>query len=201
MASRKAARRCGDVLERVTFKSASLAEFRQVRGKEAGTSISAEICQLRVDNHHFTGGTRGLGDFGNHVWRNASLGIVGNDYQVCLLQRCAEGVHQLLPDRCRYRIRDLFVEPQDLLAVRPEPCLCRGRPVRIDHLMKINGHIGAEQAGNPVSLRIGASDGNETHLATEAGKVGCHIRSAARHFGFARFFQNRHWCFRRDAGH
>ena len=67
--------------------------------------------------------------------------------------------------------------------------------------MKIDGHIGAEQPGNPVSLGVGASDRNETHVAAKAGKVGCDIRSAAWHLGFARFLQHRYRCFWRDAGH
>ena len=53
--------------------------------------------------------------------------------------------------------------------------------------MKINGHIGAKQPGNPVPLGVGAGDRNETYVAAEAGKVGCDIRGAARHLGFARF--------------
>ena len=201
VACRKAARRLCDVLESVSRESACLAEFRKVRGEKAGTGIGFEIGLFRVDDHHLAGGARGRSDLGNHVRRHASLGIVGNDHQIRLLQRRAEGVHQLLPDRCGDRICDFFIKPQNLLPVGPEPCLCRGRPVGIDHLMKIDGHIGAEQPGNPVPLGVGAGNRNETHVAAEAGKVGCDIRGAARHLGFARFLQHRYRCFRRDAGY
>ncbi len=166
----------------------------RVGGDARDAAVQGDVLRLRVGQHE-RAGRCGLNDLA----AQQTLRVVAQDHRVAFRRTLAHELRHAVPIRVREHRRRLPIRSHDLLVVRDDARLARGRPIEDREDPGVVDILRTQQLAHLRGKRVVTDRTGECDARAQRAQVVGHVAGAAEREGMVDHGDDRNGCLGRDA--